>query len=473
MPFVDDNRLWEIPSLLSDTKMRLPEDQEIKFVTEKKLQELSFDRMVKMLRGTIGHFPDKRTGKNILYSIEDAALGAFSIFFTQSPSFLAFQKSMEKNKGNSNARTLFGMNKIPCDNHIRDLLDEVPAPLLFPVFAYIFEGIIESGQLDAFRSYNDNLLCALDGTHYFSSKKIHCQNCSVKEHKNGSKTYSHVAITPVFVAPGNDKVISLPPEFITPQDGNKKQDCENAAAKRWLNQFAPIYKALGITVLGDDLYCKQSICKLILGHGLDFILVCKPDSHKTLYQWIEELDGMQAVEMVMEKRWTGKTYHIDTYRFINQIPLRDSEDAEKVNWCELTTTSFDGSQIYKNAFATNFEISKNNVKQIVADGRARWKIENENNNVLKNNGYHLKHNFGHGKKHLSTHLLTLNLLAFLFHTALSMMDQKYEQIRKELPTRKTFFDDIRALTRYICFDSWNAMLIFMAKGLELDFIDTS
>ena len=365
--------------------MRLPEDQEQRLIAEKKLQEFSFDNRVKHFRRTIPLFADKRTGNNKGYSIEDAALGAFSVFFTQSPSFLSFQKSMLKNRGQSNAQSLFGMQKIPCDNHIRDLMDAVPAHNIFPVFTYIIDGLQDLGYLNAFRSYNDNLLCALDATQYFSSKTIHCQNGSTKEHKDGSK----------------------------------------------------------------------------------------PDSHKTLYQWLEELDAMGAVETVVKKRWTGKQYHIDTYRFVNQLPLRDGQNALPVNGCELTTTSSTGHRIYKNAFATNFEISKNNAKQIVADGRCRWKIENENNNVLKTKGYHLEHNFGHGKNHLSALLLTFNLLAFLFHTGLKMMDSKYAQIRQDLPTRKTFFDDIRALTRYIYFDSWDEMLTFMAKGLELLIPDTS
>lgn len=453
--------------------MRLPEEQEKKFISEKRLQKLTFDNMVKYLRATIVNFPDKRTGQNSRYSLEDAALGAFSVFFTQNPSFLSFQKSMEKTKGKSNAQTLFAVDKIPSDNHIRDLMDVVAPSLVFPVFHYILEGIEDAGHLDAFRSYNGNLLCALDGTQYFSSNKIHCENCSTKEHQNGTVTYSHTAITPVLVAPGNNKAISLPPEFIVPQDGHNKQDCENAAAKRWIIQYAPIYKKLGITVLGDDLYCKQPICTLTLENELDFILVCKPDSHKTLYQWLEEMQALQAIETVVEKRWTGKTHHIDTYRFINQVPLRDGEDALQVNWCELTTRLPDGKIVYKNSFVTNFTISKNNVKPIVADGRARWKIENENNNVLKTKGYHLEHNFGHGKKHLSTLLLTFNLLAFLFHTTLQMMDEKYQQIRDDLLTRKTFFDDVRALTRYMCFDSWDALLTFMMQGLELEVPDTS
>ena len=453
--------------------MRLPKDQEKEIIASKPLQEISFDMMVRQLRIAIHNFPDKRNGENIQYSIEDIALSGFSVFFTQSPSFLSFQKSMQKNKGVNNAQSLFGIKKIPSDNHIREMLDVVPPETVFAVFAFIVEALRSAGHLDGFRSYNNNLLCALDGTQYFSSKTIHCDNCSTKKHKNGSITYSHSALTPVFVKPGFNKVISLPPEFITPQDGHEKQDCENTAAKRWLNQFAPLYKTLGITILGDDLYCRQSLCKLILLHGLDFILVCKPDSHQTLYQWVEELEGLQAVETVIEKRWTGKTRLTDTYRFVNQVPLRDSEDAQLVNWCELTTTRPDGTIVYKNAFATNFEISKNNVKQIIADGRARLKIENENNNILKNRGYHLEHNFGHGNKYLSQLMLTLNLLAFLFHTVLDVTDEKYKLIRNELPTRQTFFDDIRALTRYIYFESWDVMLIFMLHGLELDVPDTS
>lgn len=424
--------------------------------------------MVESLKLSIQLFPDKRTGSNKKYSFEDVGLGAFSLFFTQSPSFLVFQEAMQKKKGCNNAQSLFGVGQIPSDNHIRDLMDEVTPSYVFPVFGYIIDNLKSMGYLETFRSYSGNLLCALDGTQYFCSKKIHCQNCNTKEHKNGTTTYYHTAITPVFVCTGKDQVVSLPPEFITPQDGNIKQDCENAAAKRWLNQYAPVYKKWGVTILGDDLYCKQPITSLIHEQGLSFILVCKPDSHKTLYQWIEELQAIGDVQTVVQKSWTGKTHQIDTYRFVNGVPIRDSEDAQDVNWCELTSTQTDGKILYRNAFVTDFEISKDNVKQIVIDGRSRWKIENENNNILKNRGYHLDHNFGHGKKYLSQVLLTLNILAFLFHTVLEMVDQKYKLVRSELPTRKTFFDDIRALTRYIYFKNWESLLVFMIKGLELD-----
>ena len=453
--------------------MRWPEQDEHRILFERKLSEFSFDNMVRFFRQTISAFPDPRTGTNTRYTIEDSALGAFSVFFTQNPSFLSFQSAMQQTKDKNNAQSLFGITKIPCNNHIRDLMDEVHPSYVMPVFQFVFDGLAKSGHLDAFRSYNNNLLFAFDGTQYFSSNNIHCENCSRQQHQNGTVTYSHSVVTPVIVAPGNNKVIALQPEFITPQDGHDKQDCENAAAKRWLDQYAAYYQFFGVTVLGDDLYCKQPICEKLVDRQLDFILVCKPDSHKTLYQWVNELDAMQAVETVVEKHWTGKTHQIDTYRFANQLPLRDGKDAIEVNWCELTTTLPDGQILYKNAFATNFKISKDNVEQIVKDGRARWKVENENNNVLKNRGYNLEHNFGHGKKHLSALLLTFNLLAFLFHTVLELMDEKYKLVRANLPTRKTFFDDLRALTRYIYFPSWEAMLNFMIQGLEIELPNTS
>jgi len=436
------------------------------------MKGFTFDSLIQFFRKTLQDFPDSRTGSNSTYTIEDAALAAFSIFFTQSPSFLAFQKSMQHKKGKNNAHSLFGVLNIPSDNQIKNLLDPIPPTYLSPVFSYVFNGLNDLGYFDTFCSYNGNLLLALDGVQYFSSKSIHCDNCNQKHHKNGTITYQHTAITPVIVAPGNNNVISLPPEFIIPQDGHNKQDCENAAAKRWIRQHSSEYSQFRYTILGDDLYCKQPLCELMLEQGFDFILIYKPNSHKTLYQWIEGLDSSDINTFTI-KRWTGKRHEIDTYRFVNEVPLKDSEDALHINWCEVTTTLPDGKVIYKNAFGTNFEIHKKNIEEIVANGRARWKVENENNNVLKNRGYHLAHNFGHGDKNLSSLLLTFNLLAFLFHTVLEKVDKKYKLIRDELPARQTFFDDIRALTRYIYFDSWEALLNFMIRGLELKPPDTS
>lgn len=445
----------------------------ISFPFKPRLSSVTFDALVSRLRQTFAQFPDQRTGKNIRYTLEDAALGAFAVFFTQSPSFLAFQRSMQIAKGQSNARTLFAMHQIPCDNQIRNLLDGVAPAHALPMFARVVDTLHELGYLEPFRSLNGDLLVPLDGTQYHASKDIHCAQCTQTHHRDGQTTYSHTVITPVIAAPGQRAVIALEPEFITPQDGHDKQDCENAAAKRWLAQHGTRYRALGVTVLGDDLYSRQSLCEAIVEQGLNFVLVCKPTSHKTLYEWVAGLETTGGVHTLTQTRRRGKKTETDTYRFVSQVPLRDGDDALQVNWCELTTTRADGRVIYNNAFATNHPVTADNVADIVKAGRTRWKVENENNNTLKTKGYHLTHNFGHGKQHLSTLLATLNLLAFLFHTVLGMSDAKYQLIRQHLPTRKTFFNDIRALTRYLYFESWHSLLEFMLRGLELEAPDTS
>jgi len=430
-----------------------------------------FSHLVKYLRSVVAGFPDERTG-DTTYSMADAALGAFSVFFTQSPSWLDFQRTLQVAKGCNNALSLFGITQIPTANQTRNLLDPVPPRALLPVFATVVEALRGGGQLEAYRSINGDLLVAMDGTQYHFSAKVHCPQCRVTEHRNGTTTYSHQVVTPVIVAPGNPRVLPLEPEFIVPQDGHDKQDCENAAAKRWLDQFAARYRPLGVTILGDDLYCKQPLCDAIRQQGLNFILVCKPDSHQTLYEWIAGLAATGDVQTLSVERRQGQRTYTDTYRFASQVPLRDGDDALEVNWCELTTTRDDGKVVYHNAFATNHAITAANVAEIVRAGRARWKVENENNNTLKTKGYHLTHNFGHGKQHLSALLATLNLLAFLFHTVLEMLDSSYQRIRQFLP-RKRFFNDLRALTCYLCFDSWQALMAFMIRGLELDDPDTS
>ena len=432
-------------------------------------KEFSFEQLTKSLRGVIQSFPDKRTGKNVNYTMEDAALGAFSVFFTQCPSFLAHQKSMEEAKGKSNAQTIFGMEKIPTDNHIRDLLDPVAPETVYPVFDDAHQILGDSGHIESFRVFNGDLLIPLDATWYFASKKIHCDNCSSIKHKDGSITYYHSALTPVIVAPGRSEVIALAPEFILPQDGHEKQDCENAAAKRWIQNHGEKYSQMGVSILGDDLYSNQPICKALLDKGFNFILVCKPDSHKTLYEWVELLEEGVDRHTITVTRWNGKIWEVYTYRYANGVPLRDSDDALMVNWIELTITTKEGEVLYKNSFITNHKITDKNVENIVLCGRTRWKVENENNNTLKTKGYNLEHNYGHGQEHLSSLLATFIILAFLFHTVLDFMDGKYRLLRKKLSARKTFFNDIRSLTRYICFDSWDHLMRFMIEGLELTY----
>jgi len=223
--------------------------------------------------------------------------------------------------------------------------------------------------VETYRSVNQTLLLAFDGTEYFSSHTIHCPNCSTRHHANGSVTYCHTALTPVLVKPGLDKVIPLAPEFVRPQDGAEKQDCELNAAQRWLADCGGDYSPLGVTLLGDDLYCHEPFCRDALNRGFNFILVCKPASHPIVSEWVEFLDRGGAVHTVVRRRWTGQRREIDTYRYAQAIPLRDGDDALLVNWCELTTTDERGNVLYHNTFVTNLALDDRKVLEIVAAGR--------------------------------------------------------------------------------------------------------
>jgi hypothetical protein len=414
-------------------------------------------------------FPDTRTGKNTSYDLADAGLGAFSVFFTQSASFLAHQRALKLTKGRSNAERLFGLHDLPSDNQIRTLLDPVSPHYLWPAYRHVFEKLEQAGVLKSYRSFEQQLLMALDGTGYFASKNIHCPQCSQRVLNSGEVQYSHSVLTPVIVQPDNPHVLPLEPEFIVPQDGHDKQDCEIQAAKRWLDQHGAFYAQRGVTVLGDDLFSHQPFCEALRAQGFHFILVCKPESHAHLYATVEFLAHKQLLGGKVVQHWNGRYREIHTYRYVNQLPLNATPQALEVNWCEVTVTREDtGEQLYHNAFITDFTVTEANVEAIARDGRTRWKVENENNNVLKTKGYHLEHNFGHGQQFLASGLLSLNLLAFLFHTVLDLVDQHYRAIRAALVTRRTFFQDLETLLRYVMFDDWPAVWAFMFRGLELN-----
>lgn len=428
----------------------------------------TFSTLLSFLESGIGTFPDRRKGKNKHYSMRNGALCGFSVFFMQCPSFLSHQALMQRQEGNNNARTVFGIEQIPTDAQIRNLLDPVDPKCCFPVFEKVRIWLEEKGLLESqYQSSLESYLLALDGTWFHSSEAIDCPSCLHKDHKDGRRTYYHSAITPVLVKPGNNRVISLEPEFIQPQDGQEKQDCERNAAKRWIAGAGSKYVSMGITLLGDDLYCNEPFCKDALERGYHFIFTCKSSSHKYLSEWIEEAEVGVDIGQVIDKRWTGKERLLYRYRFMNDVPLRDGENALRVNWCELVILDKEGKVRKRHGFATDYPINRQNVVDLVECGRSRWKIENEHNNTLKTKGYNLEHNFGHGKKHLSNLLLTFNLLAFLFHTVLEFFDKRYALLRKSLRRRQTFFEDIRSLTRYWCFDGWDDLLLFMLRGLKL------
>ena len=433
-------------------------------------EDLTMPRLLKQMESVFSALPDIRTGgPNTQYEVADAALGAFAVFFTQEPSFLAHQRAMQLTKGQGNAERLFALHALPSDNQIRNLLDPVSPQQLGPIYRHVFQALDGAGVLEGYRSHAGQLLVALDGTQYFTSKKLHCPQCSQRVLSNGQTQYFHTVLTPVVAQSGNPQVVALEPEFIVPQDGHEKQDCEIAAAKRWLNQHGDFYARQGVTVLGDDLYSRQPFCQALLDHHLHFILVCKPESHEQLDTTVEFLAVKHLLGTKVVRQWNGRYGEISTYHFTEHLPLTGQPDAVEVNWCEVTLTREDtGEVLYHNTWITDFSPTDTTVEALVRDGRTRWKVENENNNVLKTKGYHLEHNFGHGQQSLAAVLLSLNVLAFLFHSVFDLVDDQYRAIRAALGPRRTFFQDLETLLRYFPFDDWAALWTFMYHGLELD-----
>ena len=438
------------------------------------LPKFSVAGVINRFQSVFEQLPDvRKASANRHYEVSDAALSAFGVFFTQSPSFLDYQQRMHKKYGKSNAQSILGIHQLPSMNQVRNLLDPVAPEQVYPLIQELGDGLYQQGYLEAFRGLGGTLLLALDGTDCFASEKIACPHCRRQTLPNGHTLYRHTAITPVIVAPGQAAVVPLAPEFVQPQDGTDKQDCELAAAKRWLSAWGAHYAPWGITLLGDDLYSHQPFCQQAIAQGYQLVLVCKPDSHPLLYEWVADFERNGELHTLQRQRWTGQQRLTEHYRYANQLPLRDGDEALMLNWCELTVTDAQGHVVYHNAWVTTHRITDENVVAVAAAGRARWKIENENNNVLKNQGYHFEHNFGHGQQHLSNLLATLIVLAYLLHTALEWLDQTYQCVRRLLPSRRTFFEHLRALMQYVLFESWEQLMAFMLDALDGKIPDTT
>lgn len=418
------------------------------------------------LRRCLERLPDKRRGMNSTYRMADFGMAAFSAFFMQCSSFLEHQKQLENDHARSNCQTLFDIPKIPTHNQIRAMLDPAEPKLLYPVFAEMIATLesIPDG-LDAFRRLGNHVLIALDGTEYHCSEEIHCPNCSTRQRGKGGTEYFHTMLGATLVAPGHDKVIPLEPEFIAPQDGAEKQDCENAAAKRWLAAHGQQYARLNPIYLGDDLFSRQPLCEAVTAVNGHFIFVCKPSSHPLIQEYVTGTGVELATHEEALKQ--GKRKSTYRYRWIHDIPLRDGKDALKVNWFEIEILNANNEVTYRNSFVTNLEVGPGNVAALAACGRARWKIENETFNVLKTGGYHIEHNFGHGDQHLASILVMLNLLAFAFHTVCDIADNLWRSAREKLATRRRFFNNLASITTYAIFDSWQDLLETLAFARPL------
>jgi Transposase DDE domain len=417
------------------------------------------ESLIAELKGVCAGLPDQRKGprREGEYTMADIGLSAFSVFFMGSPSFLGHQRVLAEGHGRSNCRTLFDMTAIPTDAYIRQMLDGAQPEAFDPLF---FKAIATEGVLDPFRRLDGRVLIALDGTECFCSRKIHCPRCSTRKRSDGGTEYFHSFLGASIVAPGHQQVLPLPPEFIAPQDGAAKQDCERNAAKRWLTRHGPAVAHLRAVFLGDDLFACQPIAAAVREQGGNFIFTCKPASHQTITEYLTgaELEEHRQTVVTRGKRTTT------ICRWLSAVPMRATEDALIVNWFSVEILNGKGKRTYYNSFVTDLAVTSSTVAELAACGRARWKIENETFNVLKTNGYNLEHNFGHGKETLASVLVTLNLLAFAFHTVARLAVLAWREAVIARGATYRFFEHLRTVTAYVVFESWDHLLRSIAAA---------
>ena len=403
--------------------------------------------------------PDRRKGPLLpgAYTMADIGLSAFSLFFMGSPSFLAHQRALAEGRGRSNCQTLFGMSAIPSDNYIRLMLDGAPTAAFGPLF---LKAVETPGVLAPFHRLNGRTLIALDGTEHHCSRKIRCARCSSRKRADGGTEYFHAFLGASIVAPGHRHVLPLPPEFIAPQDGAEKQDCERNAVKRWLARHGPTLSHLRPVFLGDDLFACQPVAEAMRAAGGHFILTCKPASHKTVTEYLygAKLEDHRETALKRGKRTTT------VYRWLSDVPLRDTEDALKVNWFSIEMLNDKGKRTYHNSCVTDLPVTAGTVAELAACGRARWKIENETFNVLKCGGYNLEHNFGHGKDTLASVLVVLNLLAFAYHTVASLAVLAWREAVAAKGATYRFFEHLRTIVAYVVFHDWPHLLRSIAEA---------
>ena len=438
--------------------------------------------LVDRISTTFRNLPDARKpGNNTQYSLFDAACSAFSVFFTQSPSFLAFQRNLSQTVGRNNVQSLFGVHHVPTDVQIRNILDPVDPKEVTPLIREVGDTLRAEGVLSDYRVLNGTFLLALDGTDTFSSDSaIHCASCHVTHRSDGSVLHRHIAVTPALVAPGEPRVVPLPPEFVIREDGREKQDCEIRAASRWIDNWGSHYAPWGVTLLGDDLYAHQPFCEKVKAAGFHFLFTCKPSSHPTTNEWVDDFarSGQIGTHSVILEKSQGKpkgkripkvVRERWSFRFMADLPLRDADEALLANWFELIVTDEEtGKILYHNSWITDHPVTEGSLVALAKAGRARWKIENEHIQTLKIGGYRLEHNFGHGKRHLSNLLALMNILAFLVHTAFEFVDDRYRTLRFRYGPRAAFFQEFSNLLNWALFENWDHLIAVMFAKLRVD-----
>lgn len=399
----------------------------------------------------------ERRGK---ISMKDCLLSGYAVFSMKYASLLQFDRdSHEDDAIIHNLHTLYGIKTIPCDTYMRERLDELDPFEIRPAYTKLFAVVQRHKMLEGFEFMDDYYLMLLDGTGMFSSHEVHCENCCVKEHKDGGKTYYHQFLAAVIAHPDSKIVLPLCPEPILKQDGNSKNDCERNAAKRLIKDFRREHPHLKAIVVEDGLSSNAPHIKDLKESDLRFILGAKPGDHQWLFDWVNA-GGYKEYATTQ-----GKLRH--RFRYMNDVPLNDSNSDLLVNFLEYWEEDVASGKVQQHfSWVTDFSLTEKNVYQIMRGGRARWKIENETFNTLKNQGYHFEHNFGHGDKNLSTVMGHLMMLAFLIDQIQQLCCPLFQAAFKRLHTKTRLWATWRRHCTEYLFTTWDEFLRALAYGVK-------
>jgi hypothetical protein len=344
-------------------------------------KHLSADALFHLVRSGFARLPEHRLDDTEI-SLTDALMSAFAMFSLKAPSLLAFDK--ERTEGN--LHTIYGIERVPCDTHMRTILDPVSPKVLRPVFKSVFRQVQRGKALEAMTFLDGHYLLALDGTEYFSSKTIHCASCLHRVHRNGSITYAHQLLGAAIIHPDQRAVIPLMPEPIVNRDGTDKNDCERNAAKRFVAQLRQVHPHLKFIITEDSLSSNAPHIETLQDHDLRYILGVKEGDHAYLFQQVRAAE--QAGRVTYYERHERAAGLVHRFRFVNDMPLNASQGHIRVNFIEYWEIGEAKAQHF--TWVTDIRVSKRNVYQLMRGGRARWKIENETFNTLKNQGYHFE-----------------------------------------------------------------------------------
>ena len=413
---------------------------------------------MKTVRSGFGQIADHRAA-NASISLSDALMSGFGMFALKDSSLLEFDGRRTKDQ---NLKQIYGLKAVPSDTQMRTILDPISPEGIKPVFKEVYQVVKQNGVLEQMK-YLGHYLVSLDGSGYFSSKEINCANClERKNSKTGEITYHHQLLAGAIVHPDKETVIPLAPEPIIKQDGQAKNDCERNAAKRFMAQLRADYPDEPFIITEDALSANAPHIKELKKHNLRFILGVKAGDHAFLFEQVEQAhQAGQATEYEVTHKGVSHRF-----RFINQIRLNASNQDVRVNFIEYWEIK--GDKVQHFCWITDLTVTKLNVFDLMRGGRARWKIENETFNTLKNQGYNFEHNYGHGKQNLSVNFALLMMLAFLVDQVQQLAFPLFQAVLKKEGSRKRLWQHMRALFYTLEFASLEDIFRALLYGYKVE-----